>query len=179
VSTVFRQTSIAQDWSTPRTVNDRSQAEEDGNAQREVEDLLVGEQRAQSPEERVTDRRMVVGEPLGILDRETLPRRVARVGGVFGDILVELWRDAGIEDRWRAKVRARDAVVDLGDAHPGQLALFRGQDAFLMRAADHPRDHRAQLRPQCPDHGGLATGTVWHVEPSHEPSSSRRGPIPL
>src|SRR6476619_6560836 len=50
VSTVFRQTSIAQGWSTPRTVNDRSQAEEDGNAQREVEDLLVGEQRAQSPE---------------------------------------------------------------------------------------------------------------------------------
>ena len=47
-----------------------SQAEEDGHAQRQVEDLLVAEHVAQPSEKRVIDGRMVVGEPLGVLDRK-------------------------------------------------------------------------------------------------------------
>src|ERR1700704_1334159 len=65
-----------------------SQAEEDGDTQGQVEDLLVAEQFAQSPEECVVDGGVLVGEALGVLDREALTRRVTGVGGVRRDVLV-------------------------------------------------------------------------------------------
>src|SRR3984893_12644382 len=75
------------------------QAEKNGYAQREVEDLRVGEQPAQAPEERVVHGRWVLGEAFGELDRKTLPRRIAGVCGVCSDVLIELCSDARVEDR--------------------------------------------------------------------------------
>src|SRR4029077_16817102 len=47
-----------------------SQPEEDGDAQRQVEDLLVAEQAAHAAEERVVHGGVFVREALGELDRE-------------------------------------------------------------------------------------------------------------
>ena len=56
-----------------------AQADEHGAAQREVEDLVVGEVRAQAREQLVVDVAMVGGEPFGVLDREALAVGVARL----------------------------------------------------------------------------------------------------
>src|SRR5579884_4046895 len=94
-----------------------AETKENRNAQREVEDLCVGEQFAQAADERVLDRGMVSGKALGVLDGKSLPRRVARVGGICRDVVVQLWSDAGLEHRRCAKPGTGDAVVDLRDAH--------------------------------------------------------------
>src|SRR5277367_6886403 len=86
-----------------------SQTKENRDTQCEIEDFLVGEDFMQPSEERVVDRCMVIRESLGVFDGKTLPRRVAGVGGVGSDVLIQLRCDAGLEYRIRAEVRARDA----------------------------------------------------------------------
>src|SRR6476469_7621829 len=49
-----------------------SQTQENGDAQRQVEDLLVAEHVAQPSKKSVIDGRMVVGEPLGVFNRQAL-----------------------------------------------------------------------------------------------------------
>src|ERR1700744_1020487 len=147
-----------------------SQTKENRDTQCEIEDFLVGEDLMQPSEERVVDRCMVIRESLGELDGTTLPRGVPGVGGVGRDVLIQLRRDAGLEHRIRAEVRARDAVVDLRDPHPGQFAFVRRQNALLVSAADHSLDHVTELRPQRPNHCGLTTGAVGHIKPGHEAS---------
>src|SRR6202012_1290200 len=48
-----------------------AQTEEDRHAEGEIKDFLVGEAVAQPYEERVVDRRVIIGESLGVLDGET------------------------------------------------------------------------------------------------------------
>src|SRR6201988_3862657 len=76
-----------------------SQAKEDRDTQCEIEDFFVVEAFTQPPEERVVDRCMVIRESLRELDGKTLPRRVAGVGGVGRDVLIQLRRDARFEHR--------------------------------------------------------------------------------
>src|ERR1700730_1551997 len=61
------------------------QAEKHRDAQREIEDLLIGERLPQPLEERVVHRRVVIGEALRVLDGQALARGVAGVAGVGGD----------------------------------------------------------------------------------------------
>src|SRR5260370_29096935 len=92
-----------------------SQTKENRDTECEIEDFLIGEDFAKPSEERVIDRCVVVRESLGVFDGKTLPRRVAGAGGVGRDVLIPLRRDARLEHRNRAEVRARDAVADLCD----------------------------------------------------------------
>src|SRR6516162_10067383 len=146
------------------------EAKEYRDAEREIEDLLVGERLPQSFEEGVVHRRVVGREAFREFDGQTLPRRVTGVARVGGDVVVEL-RDrgcrTGVQHGLGAKVCAGDAVVDLGDPHPGKLALVGRQDALLIRAPDHPLDHAAELWPQRPNHGRFAAGPSRHVESGH------------
>src|SRR6202453_1889237 len=88
-----------------------SEAKEYRDTECEIEELLVGENFTQPSEERVVDRCVVVRESLSVFDGKTLPRRVARIGGVGRDVLIQLGCDAGREHRIRAEVRASDAVL--------------------------------------------------------------------
>src|ERR1700722_7612167 len=58
-----------------------AEAEKNRDAQGEIENLLVGERSPQPFEERVTHRRVVGREALGVLDGKALTRRVAGVAG--------------------------------------------------------------------------------------------------
>src|SRR3984957_570772 len=91
-----------------------TQTQENGDAQREVEDLRVGEQPAQALEKPIVDGGRLVGEALGVLDGYALPRGVAGVGGVRRDILVEVRGDARVEHRRRPKAQHAEAGVVWG-----------------------------------------------------------------
>src|ERR1700733_1083721 len=75
------------------------QAEKYRDAQREIEDFLVGEHVPQPFEERVVHRRMVKCEALGVLDGKTLAGRVVGVAGIGRDVVVERRREGGIPYR--------------------------------------------------------------------------------
>src|ERR1700759_5679814 len=80
-----------------------SEAKEHRDTEGEIEDLLIGEDFTQPSEECVVDRCVVIREPLGVFDGKTLPRRVAGIGRVRRDVLIQLWCDAGLEHRIRAE----------------------------------------------------------------------------
>src|SRR5438309_885902 len=67
-----------------------AQAHEDGDADAQVDDLVVGEVGPQPGEELVVHRRVVEEEALGELDGELLPRRVLGPFPVLGDVGVQL-----------------------------------------------------------------------------------------
>src|SRR3984957_10262166 len=80
-----------------------SEAKEHRDTEREIEEFLIGEDVTQPSEERIVDRCVVVRESLGVSDGKTLPRRVAGIGGVTRDVLIQLSCDAGLEHRIRAE----------------------------------------------------------------------------
>src|SRR6202000_1933681 len=68
-----------------------SEAKEHRDTEGEIEDFLIGEDFTQPSEERVVDRCVVVREPLGVFDGKTLARRVAGIGRISRDVLIQLW----------------------------------------------------------------------------------------
>jgi len=88
------------------------------------------------------------------------------------------YADDQLIDKIVEQTGRRPNLIQIVTGEPS-LALFGRKDAFLVGAADHPLDHAAQLRPQRPNHRGLAAGTVRHVKPGHQTTSCMRGPIPL
>src|ERR1700733_12744757 len=66
------------------------QAKEYRDTECEIEDFLVGEDFTQPSEERVVHRCVIVRESLGVFDGKTLARRVAGVGGVGRDVLIQV-----------------------------------------------------------------------------------------
>ncbi len=125
--------------------------------------------------ERVVDAVMVEGEPLGVLHRQALPFGVAGV-----TLPVEHVRVVVLGDRvlgpWRGTPLLADhAPVDLGDAHPRQLALADGHDALLVdRVAQRARadSHLGAQRPH-PDLGIGLAGRDFDVRHQSTPNSSR------
>ena len=69
-----------------------AETDEHRAAQREVEDLVVGELRAQAREQLVVDVAVIGREPLRVLDREPLPIGVAGLGAPLVEVLVERLR---------------------------------------------------------------------------------------
>ncbi|MDQ1467113.1 MAG: hypothetical protein QOH10_1528, partial [Actinomycetota bacterium] len=59
-------------------------------AQGEVEDLVVGEPRAQPREQVVVDPVMIGDESLGVLDGQSLTLGVTRIGAVLVQVLVDV-----------------------------------------------------------------------------------------
>ena len=83
-----------------------AEAHEHRAAEGEVEDLVVGELRAQTREQLVVDGAVVGGEAFGVLDREPLPVGVARPRPPLVEMLVDVLGDAGLDDRRRPERRA-------------------------------------------------------------------------
>ncbi len=80
-----------------------AEAEPDRQAQREVEDLLVGEVRVQAVEEVVVDGEVVDGEALGVLDGQPLTVGVSRPRAPLVDVAVRVLGDPGVDHRLRAR----------------------------------------------------------------------------
>src|SRR5207245_4383865 len=75
-----------------------AESQVDGQAQREIEDLVVREVIAQPAEELVVDRTMIDGELLCVLDGQALSIGVRGKGSPLVEMLVHLFGDTGLDD---------------------------------------------------------------------------------
>src|SRR5712692_4242706 len=78
----------------PEDLQRTAEAEVDGQAQREVENLGVAELAAQPPEQLLVDRTMVDDEALGVLDGEALPLGVAAIRPVLVEVGIGVFVDS-------------------------------------------------------------------------------------
>ncbi len=69
-----------------------------GQAQREIQDLVVREVIAQPVEELVVDRTMIDDELLCVLDSQALSIGVLGKGSPLVEVLVHLFGDTGLDD---------------------------------------------------------------------------------
>ena len=134
----------------PSTLIVRPERDPRADAHGEVEDLGVGVRRAQAREELVVEVEVVEREPFGVLDGQPFALGVAGVRAPVGDVREVVFGERLGGARRLAPLLADRAVVDLRDAHPGELPLAHGDDALLVhRVAQRARAH-SHLGPQLP-----------------------------
>ena len=75
-----------------------TESQVDGQAQREIQDLVVREVIAQPAEELVVDRAIVDRELLGVLDGQALSIGVLGKGSPLVEMRVHLFGDTGFDD---------------------------------------------------------------------------------
>src|SRR3954451_10429127 len=144
-----------------------TEAQPDREAQREVEDLVVGELLAESCEELVVEALVVDGEALGVLDGEALSLGVTGPRAPVVEVAVVVVGDAGVEHRLRAGGGARRAVVELRDAEACHLALSGREDAAVVHRVDHVGDGARHLRSQLEHTSPGSAGTVGNLDACH------------
>ena len=106
--------------------------------------------RVQPSEEVVVEVAVVEREPFGVLDGQPFPLGVTGIRAPLGDVGEVVFGQRLGRARGLAPLLADRAVVDLGDAHPRQLALAHREDALLVHRVAQRARADAHLGPQLP-----------------------------